>query len=131
MKEFHISHNMYRQKSWNLIALNYIDLVIFFVSRDNEEWLKYRQPLNNHLLRDTHWCEKLIQQTCENFVDKIKRTSLNDGKGLVHNLEDEIYLWSTYCNLYILSSEMYEKNLIFSFIVASNHEFNGWIYRLC
>jgi hypothetical protein len=67
--------------------------------RDGEEWLKHRQIMNNFLLKDSHWFESLVEGTCDNFVNKIKRIANNESDVAVDNLEDEIYLWTSYCNL--------------------------------
>lgn len=82
-------------------ALNYkrkISCLCFSHSRrDDEKWLRYRQPLNNYLLRDTQWFEGLIHETCEQFVSSTIGTSSTKQ---VDNLEDEIYLWAMNCNLF-------------------------------
>jgi hypothetical protein len=54
--------------------------------------------MNELLLKDFKWIEHLIQTTCDNFVNKIKRMSNNESDVVIENLEDEIYLWTTYCN---------------------------------
>lgn len=55
--------------------------------------------MNNFLLKDFHWFEGIVQGTCDNFVNKIKRIANNESDVAVENLEDEIYLWTSYCNL--------------------------------
>lgn len=37
--------------------------------------------------------------TCDNFLNKIKRTADFEDATLIENLEDELYLWSIYCKL--------------------------------
>lgn len=53
--------------------------------------------MNNFLLKDVHWFEGLVESTCDNFVNKIKRIANNETDVAVENLEDEIYLWTSYC----------------------------------
>lgn len=72
--------------------------------RDGEEWLKHRQIMNNFLLKDVHWFEGLTQDTCDNFVHKIKRIANNETDVAVDNLEDEIYLWTSYSNSFKIST---------------------------
>ena len=73
--------------------------------------------MNNFLLKDFHCFENLIQSTCDNFVNKIKRISDNESDVAVGNLEDEIYLWTSYCNSFC---NFTFKNLIPSFLVTLN-----------
>jgi hypothetical protein len=57
--------------------------------------------MNNFLLKDFHWFEGLVQGTCDNFVHKIKRIANNESDVALENLEDEIYLWTSYCKLFV------------------------------
>lgn len=111
-----------------------------FHSRDDEQWLRHRQPLNNYLLRDTQWFEKLIHETCEQFV-----SSTGAAKQPVDNLEDEIYLWATNCNLFDhmrrrhtrLRVEFISLSLLLSHshssppnVLSSDIGSHGWIFEL-
>lgn len=90
------------------------------------EWLRYRQPLNNYLLRDTQWIEELIHGTCENFVARIKGMTSMETKGdkrptkQVDDLEDEIYLWATNCNLFDHLRRHTIANGIYSLLLSWN-----------
>ena len=67
--------------------------------RDDEEWFQHRKIMNNFLLKDYRWIENLIQTACDNFVTRIERT-MNDVLDVtIENLEEELYLWSSYCKL--------------------------------
>lgn len=93
-------------QTWHPFHVNILDsnLLIFkmvnesetFI-RDDEEWFKNRQVMNNFLLRDYHWIEDLLEVTCEHFISKIKRISDSETGTAVENLEKELYLWSSYC----------------------------------
>lgn len=54
--------------------------------------------MNNLMLKDHHWMEKLLQTTCDGFVEKIKRNINPETGTAVVNLKNELYLWSGYCN---------------------------------
>lgn len=55
--------------------------------------------MNEFLLKDYHWTEEILQATCDSFVNKIKRKANSEAAVGFENLEDELYLWSIYCNL--------------------------------
>lgn len=69
------------------------------IFRDDEEWLTHRKIMNEFLLKDYHWTEEILQATCDSFVNKIKRKANSEAAVGFENLEDELYLWSIYCNL--------------------------------
>jgi hypothetical protein len=69
----------------------------FFLHRNDDEWLQHRQIMNVFLLKDFKWTEKLIEMTCDNFVNKIRRTIDSQDATILENLEDELYLWTIYC----------------------------------
>lgn len=73
------------------------------ICRDDEEWLKHRQPLNTFMLRDFKWMNGLIEMTCDDFVKKIKRTTNAEAHLLIDTLDTELYMWSFYSNLMIHS----------------------------
>lgn len=55
--------------------------------------------MNEFLLKDYHWIEEILQTSCDSFVNKIKRTANSEAAVGFENLENELYLWSIYCNL--------------------------------
>lgn len=61
--------------------------------------------MNNFLLKDYRWFEGLVQATCDNFVNKIKRIANSESDVAVENLEDEVYLWTSYRNSLISLSK--------------------------
>nr|ARO50439.1 cytochrome P450 [Chironomus tentans] len=69
---------------------------------DDEEWLQHRQIMNNFLLKDMKWTEKLVEMTCDNFISKLKRILDSEDATVVKNLEDELYLWSIYSILNLM-----------------------------
>lgn len=73
------------------------------ICRDDEEWHKYRQPMNTFMLRDFKWMNGLIETTCDDFVKKIKRTTNAEAHLPIDTLHTELYMWSFYSNLMILS----------------------------
>lgn len=54
--------------------------------------------MNSFLLKDATWSQKLIEMTCDNFTSKLKRILDSEDAIVIENLEDELYLWSIYCN---------------------------------
>ena len=76
---------------------NNLNLVYLKFYRNDEEWLQHRQIMNNFLLKDMTWTEKLVEMTCDNFISKLKRILDSEDATVVENLEDELYLWSIYC----------------------------------
>lgn len=55
--------------------------------------------MNTFLLKDITWTHQLIEMTCDNFTSKIRRMLDSVDNTLIENLEDELYLWSIYCEL--------------------------------
>lgn len=79
--------------------------------------------MNEFLLKDYHWIENIVQATCDSFVDKIKRTTNAEVAVEYENLENELYLFSIYCNLLTssIASQIQHKFLYF----YSGSEFNA------
>lgn len=78
-----------------MLAISGFKLVKFV--RDDEEWFKHRQILNNCLLKDYRWIEDLTESSCDDFVAKVKRLTSLNADAPFPDLEKELYLWSTYC----------------------------------
>lgn len=96
--------NFQTQQSIAILAFYRFSCITKFnctlIYRDDKEWLEYRQIMNVFLLKDAKWTEKLIEMTCDNFTSKVKRLADSESAHQIDNLEDELYLWSIYCNLF-------------------------------
>lgn len=89
--------------------------------RDDKEWLQHRQIMNNFILKDIKWAEQLIEMTCDNFTSKIKRIVNAEIATTIENIEDELYLWSIYCNLNTFEQcRMMKKKIQFNFTAIAN-----------
>ncbi|CRL00351.1 CLUMA_CG013624, isoform A [Clunio marinus] len=78
---------------------------------DGEEWYEHRKIMNSILMKDSQWTETIIRVTCDNFIKKIKRSFNTESDEVIDNLEDELYLWSTYSILNLmLGSSTHEQS---------------------